>query len=240
MRSLPSLYFKLSAAILFLSMCLGAVESKAQKGVEDKRNAFNNRRFYARSTRMRDNAVALQIAQLPLSLRGTYERRLNTKFIVGAGASVRFLSRGAGTIKSEVFGKYFTNKRAPQGLYVYAETGGAFVQNYTISKQIESIGKDVELPANGNIVEVGVLKKSVNFFSFFTGTGVGFQNAFGSGRRTLVDVAFGYRWYTLPNRLNNAEADPVTKITYGKIKADFSPISPISPFTFRIGLGYFF
>ena len=84
--------------------------ASAQIGVEDKRNAYNNRRFYARTARLCENSVLIQLAQIPNALRLTYERRLDYRFVVGANASLRFLGEEAGTVKSEVFGKFFVNK----------------------------------------------------------------------------------------------------------------------------------
>lgn len=216
---------------LFLLLLQDAL---AQKGVEDKRNAFNNRRFYARTTRLRNNFLVLQAAQLPQSLRLSYERRLNVQYIVGTHLSYRYARVGSGTIKADFYGKYFTNERAPQGLYLFGETGVALVRNYTLTKIL-----DQNAPPTINNND-GSFNKSVNFLSWFLGTGFGFQNAFGEGRRTLIDFALGYRWYNIPDYLKKKETNPQNGLPYTEVKPDVSPFNPLSPFTFRLGIGYLF
>lgn len=235
--------FMLKIGFITLLFLTGLSDAFAQKGVEDKRNAFNNRRFYARNSRMRNHVFLIQIAQLPQSLRGTYEYRFNKNFMGGVHASVRFAGKEAGTLKSEVYGKYFTNQRAPQGLYLFAETGLALVRNYGIEKSIDiqSISSVTDIQRVRTLA--ATISPRHNFFTFCTGTGFGFQNVFGPGRRTMIDFAFGFRWYHIPNRFKNAESNPgsvLPEVTYTKIKPNFSPLSPLSPFTFRIGLGYLF
>jgi hypothetical protein len=227
--------------IVYFLFAIAAIvpEIHAQLGVEDKRNAFNNRRFYARTTRMRDNCFVVQVAQLPVNLRLSYERRLNQRFIVGIHGSVRFAGQSAGTFKSELYGKYFTNKRAPQGLYLYGEAGGGGIRNYSVEKKVDvkSIDSKAIIPAGG-VPPVLILRK--NFFSPCIGTGFGFQNAFGQGRRTLIDFAIGFRWYHKPATFKRTETDDRFNVTYTELRPDFSPLSPLSPFTFRFGWGYFF
>jgi hypothetical protein len=209
----------------------------AQKGVEDKRNAFNNRKFYARTTRIHDNFFVLQVAQLPQSLRVSYERRLNQQYIIGTHLSYRYARLGSGTMKAEFYGKYFSNQRAPQGLYFYGETGLAAIRNYTLVKLLGEITPGITPPASG---DYGSFRKSVNFLSYFLGAGFGFQNAFGEDRRTLIDFALGYRWYKLPDYLQKTETNPENGLPYQKISGDGSPLSPLSPFSFRLGVGYLF
>lgn len=219
---------------LFLLLLQDAL---AQKGVEDKRNAFNNRKFYARTTRLRNNFLILQVAQLPQSLRLSYERRLNVQYIVGTHLSYRYARQGSGTMKAEFYGKYFSNQRAPQGLYFYGETGLAAIRNYSLVKLLGEIKPGVTPPASG---DYGSFSRPVNFLTYFLGAGFGFQNAFGEGRRTLLDFALGYRWYKLPDYLQKTETNPENGLPYQKVNGDASPLSPLSPFSFRLGVGYLF
>lgn len=227
-------------ALLFLILLCGTAlqEVMGQKGVEDKRNAYNNRRFYARNTRLRNHVILLQLAQLPMNLRGSYEYRFNKMFMAGIHASVRFAGKEAGTIKSEIYGKYFTNNKAPQGLYIYAETGIALARNHTITKNIDV--KSITSEANLTGILPTTITQRESFFSFCGGSGFGFQNVFGQGRRTMIDFALGYRWYHIPSRLKNPVRDEERKLEYTEIKPNFSPLSTLSPFTFRFGLGYMF
>jgi len=222
---------------LFVFFLLVLQEAAAQKGVEDKRNAFNNRRFYARTTRLHNNFFVLQVAQLPQSLRLSYEKRLNQQYIVGTHLSYRYARQGSGTIKAEFYGKYFSNQRAPQGLYFYGETGLAAIRNYSLVKLLGEIKPGVPLPASG---EFGSFSRPAKFLTYFLGAGFGFQNAFGEGRRTLLDFALGYRWYKLPDYLQKTETNPENGLPYQKVSGDSSPFSPLSPFSFRLGVGYLF
>ncbi len=216
---------------------LGLSEAHAQMGVQDKRNAFNNRRFYARTTRMHENAIVLQIAQLPMNFRLSYERRLNTRFIVGLNASLRFAGQEAGTFKSELFGKMFFQNKAPQGLYLYGEAGMAAVQNHKFSYTVNL--NIAQLPANLPLV----LDVHKDFFSVCGGLGIGFQNAFGPGRRTMIDFGFGYRYYSIPSEIRGAsyQKDFEDKpFEYKNFDSNNDLLSSIFPFTFRFGMGYMF
>lgn len=233
----------IKAILIFLSVLTAGSEVFAQKGLEDKRNAFNNRRFYARTTRMRNHVILLQLAQLPQSLRLSYEHRFNKMFMAGVHASLRFGGMEAGTVKSEFYGKYFTNQRCPQGLYLFAELGLALVRNYAIEKNldIQSITTSLNESQIRNLA--ATISARHNFFTFCTGTGFGFQNVYGPGRRTMIDFALGLRWYHIPNRYKKTETNPGAAdlpVTYTKIKPNYSPLTSLSPFTFRVGIGYLF
>lgn len=223
--------------LFFVGGLLLAGHAFAQIGVEDKRNAFNNRRFYARTTRMHDNAILLHLAQLPMSVRGTYERRINSRFMTGINLGIRVAGREAGSIKSEVYGKYFVNKRAPQGLYLFGETGFAVVKNHDFSYKVD-INKGESGQFNNPENFITVLESS-NFTSFCGGVGFGFQNAFGTGRRTVVDFGMSYRYYSIPERISNRSFER-NGLVYRYISNNNSVMSSIFPFHFRFGLGYMF
>lgn len=206
-------------------------------GVEDKRNAFNNRRFYARTARMYDNAFLVQMGQLPLSLRGTFERRINPKFMAGGNLSARLVGQEAGTIKSEIYGKMFINKRAPQGLYLYGETGAAYIRNHVFNYRVDISRGESGQFTNPQTKMVKQVESS--FMSVCGGLGFGFQNAFGSGRRTLIDFGLGYRYYSIPSSITRASFEE-NGLFYRNFSANNTIMSSIFPFNFRFGLGYMF
>jgi len=220
-----------------MSGFLMSISAQAQMGVEDKRHAFNNKRFYARTARMHDNAVLIQMAQLPLSLRGTYEHRINPKYVIGINLGARVAGQEAGTIKSEIFGKMFINNRAPQGLYLYAETGVAAVRNHNFRYKIDvSQGETAQL---SNPLIKMVQESPSSFMSYCGGLGFGFQNAFGSGRRTIIDFGMGYRYYSIPDRITNRRIEQ-DGLVYRNFSSNNTLMSSIFPFNFRFGLGYMF
>jgi hypothetical protein len=229
--------------LFVLVAILGLSEAHAQMGVQDKRNAFNNRRFYARTTRLHENAIVLQIAQLPMNFRLSYERRLNTRFIVGLNASLRFAGQEAGTFKSELFGKVFFENKAPQGLYLYGEAGLAAVRNHTFIYSVNPTAIPSGEPEFKEKLQI-----DENFASVCGGIGIGFQNAFGPGRRTLVDFGFGYRYYNISTKFSEAIYDRdftgksgLTKsYSYKNFDSNIDLLSSIFPFTFRFGMGYMF
>lgn len=209
----------------------------AQIGVEDKRNAFNNRRFYARTARLCENSVLLQMAQMPNALRLTYERRLDHRFVLGANASMRFVGQEVGTLKSEVFGKFFVNKRAPQGLYVYADLGFAAIRNHTFDYKLNFDEAESTKIANPKIQQI--ISRSASFTSLASGFGFGFQNVYGAGRRTVLDIAIGYRNYQIPTKVSSATVVE-NGLHYHAYNNNNTLLSTISPLAFRFGMGYMF
>jgi hypothetical protein len=227
---------KTKVTLIFFSILL-TFNAKAQMGVEDKRHAFNNQRFYARTARMHDNAILVQIGQLPMSIRGTYEHRINQRYMVGVNLGVRVAGQEAGTIKSEVYGKLFVNNRAPQGLYLYGETGAAYINNHTFKYRVDfSQGETGQF---SNPQTKLVYEQAESFMSLCGGLGFGFQNAFGSGRRTIVDFGLGYRFYSIPDRIRNQSFEE-NGLVYRNFSANNTIMSSLFPFNFRFGLGYMF
>jgi hypothetical protein len=227
---------KTKATLIIFSILL-TFNVKAQMGVEDKRHAFNNQRFYARTARMHDNAILVQVGQLPMSIRGTYEHRMSQRYMVGVNLGVRVAGQGAGTIKSEVYGKLFVNKRAPQGLYLYGETGAAYINNHIFKYRVDfSQGETGQFT---NPQTKLVYEQAESFMSLCGGLGFGFQNAFGSGRRTIVDFGLGYRFYSIPDRIKNQSFEE-NKLVYKSFSANNTIMSSLFPFNFRFGLGYMF
>jgi hypothetical protein len=78
-----------------------------------------------------------------------------------------------------------------------------------------------------------------SFMSYCGGLGFGFQNAFGSGRRTIIDFGMGYRYYSIPDRITNRR---IVKdgLVYRNFSSNNTLMSSIFPFNFRFGLGYMF
>jgi len=223
-------------ALGFLLM-FNLFSASAQIGVEDKRNAYNNRRFYARTARLCENSVLIQLAQIPNALRLTYERRLDYRFVVGANASLRFVGEEAGTVKSEVFGKFFVNKRAPQGLYVYADLGFAAVRNHTFDYKMNFDEAESTKIANPKIQQL--ITRSASFTSLTSGFGFGFQNVYGAGRRTVIDIAIGYRNYQIPSKVSSGTVVE-NGLRYNAFNNNNTLLSTISPLAFRFGMGYMF
>lgn len=220
-----------------MSSLLLMFSAKAQMGVEDKRNAFNNRRFYARTARMNDNAILVQVGQLPMNIRGTFEHRINQRYIVGVNLGIRVAGEEAGTVKTEVYGKLFVNNRAPQGLYLYGETGLAYIHNHTFK-----YGVDLTQGETGRFTNPQaqmVYENSDSFLSMCSGLGFGFQNAFGSGRRTVIDFGLGYRFYSIPDRISNRNFEE-NGLLYKNFSSNSTILSSIFPFNFRFGVGYMF
>ena len=209
----------------------------AQIGVEDKRNAFNNRRFYARTARLCENSVLIQLAQIPNALRLTYERRLDHRFVLGANASMRFAGQEVGTLKTEVFGKFFVNKRAPQGLYVYADAGFASIRNHTFGYKLIFDEAESTKIADPKIQKL--ISRSASFTSLISGFGFGFQNVYGAGRRTVIDIAIGYRNYQIPKKVSSATVVE-NGLRYNAFDNNNTLLSTISPLAFRFGMGYMF
>ena len=223
--------------VLSFLMVFNLFSAFAQIGVQDKRNAFNNKRFYAITARLRENSVLLQIAQIPNALRLTYERRLDHRFVLGANASLRFVGQEVGTIKSEVFGKFFVNKRAPQGLYVYADLGFAAIRNHTFDYKLNFDEAESTKIANPKIQQI--ISRSASFTSLASGFGFGFQNVYGAGRRTVLDIAIGYRNYQIPTKVSSATVLE-NGLHYHANNNNNTLLSAISPLAFRFGMGYMF
>jgi hypothetical protein len=205
-------------------------ESKA------KRIVMNTRRFYDHSAGFRRNSIRIQLLQLPMSLRFTYERSINLKLAVGANASIRFLGEEAGSTRLEVYGKYFLSHRAPIGLYGYSSLGLASVQNHTFTYRVTSTEGGVVIKYNPNRPDV--IERTASFSSVSAGFGLGFQNVFGPGRKFISDFGIGYQLNTIPSNYKSSITQD--QVVYGQFDANRGFLSVMSPIAVRIGLGYVF
>ena len=205
-------------------------ESKA------KRIVMNTRRFYDHSSGFKRNSIKLQVLQLPMSLRLTYERSLSLKFAVGANAAVRFLGSEAGSTKVEAFGKYFLSHRSPIGLYVYSNLGFSSVQNHTFTYRVTSTEGGAVVKYDPNRPEV--MEKKASFSSVSAGVGLGFQNVFGPNRQFISDFGIGYQVNTIPSRFKASITQD--QVVYGQFDANRGFLSVMSPIQVRIGLGFVF
>ena len=205
-------------------------ESKA------KRIVMNTRRFYDHSSGFRRNSIKLQVLQLPMSLRFTYERSINLKIAVGANAAIRFLGGEAGSTRVEAFGKYFLSHRAPIGLYAYSSMGLASVQNHTFTYRVTSTEGGAVVKYNPNRPDV--IEKKASFSSLSAGFGLGFQNVFGPARKFISDFGIGYQFNTIPSSYRSSITQD--QVVYGQFDANRGFLSVMSPIQVRIGLGYVF
>ena len=205
-------------------------ESKA------KRIVMNTRRFYDHSAGFKRNSIKLQMLQLPMSLRLTYERSLNLKVAVGVNAGVRFIGEEAGSTRLEAFGKYFLSHRAPIGLYGYANLGMASVQNHTFTYRVTSTEGGAVVKYDPNRPDV--IEKKASYSSIAAGVGLGFQNVFGPSRQFMSDFGIGYQINTIPSRYKASITQD--QVVYGQFDANRGFLSVMSPIQVRIGLGFVF
>lgn len=205
-------------------------ESKA------KRIVMNTRRFYDHSAGFKRNSIKIQVLQLPMSLRFTYERSINLKIAVGSNAAIRFLGDGAGTTRLEVFGKYFLSHRAPIGVYAYSSLGFSTVQNHSFTYRVTSTEGGAVVKYNPNRPDV--IEKKASFNSASACIGLGFQNVFGPARKFISDFGIGYVLNTIPT--HHKASITQDQVVYGQFDANRGFLSVMSPIQVRIGLGYVF
>lgn len=231
--------------LAFSMMVLACLAATAQRRIlqndDDhiipiKKPSVNTQRFYDYRGALRKNAIKIQPFHVIQALKITYERALLRKVGVGANFSLYYGGDAKGTMKFDMFAKYFLTFRAPIGTYLYTSHGYAKVQNQVFQYRRTNLegGNGVTYdPSKPYVVE-----RTANFATYVGCVGIGFQNVIGPKKNLIVDFGLGYQFYNIPATFKN----PVVQdgVEYGRFDSNTGMLSPMSPLSVRFGVGFLF
>lgn len=235
-----------NSLLLSVILILAAQYSFGQKTLldlrfqqRDKKKAVRapivtTKRFYDHRGPIRKQAIRIQPLQLYNSLRVGYEMALFPKIALGALGTYHYRDQNAGTMKAEVYGKYFLTYRAPIGLYVFNSHGIARIANQTINYGLTEVGPEERF----NYSRPYVLTQEASYSTYVGSVGIGFQNISGKRKNIIFDFGLGYQYYLMPDRFKT------TQTQFNAVYSNFSPsnhiLGPTSPLSFRVAVGYAF